>query len=227
MMRLPMFALGFFYLTIGLAAAAEEKPSEDSAAKRLLTQGGGVREEAQSELLAARAKLISDLSAIIRDHENQLWRTASVSVAMSILGEMRAPEAAEVLASYIAFPQVLPSDGRRLVMIVSTGSTTHWRAAEALIKIGAPCVPAVVDKLAHTDNSDEGEACLAVLHALLERDSVSQVLEKAIARERDAKSRSRLEAGLTLLSEGKVTPLSDLGPHPLRPPRWPPRAPAP
>jgi hypothetical protein len=226
MIRLPMFALGFFYLTIGLAAAAEEKPSEHSAAERLLSQEGGQLEEAQSELLAARAKLIADLSGIIRDHENQRHRTAAVHSAMFILGEMRAPEAAEVLAEYIGFPQVLPPG--RGILVIPGGMGRRWRpAAEALIKIGAPCVPAVVDKLAHTDNSDEGEACLAVLDALRKRDSVSQVLEKAIARERDAKRRSRLEAGLSLLSEGQVAPLSHIGWELFRTPRWPPRAPAP
>jgi hypothetical protein len=208
------------------ARALAQAVPQEPAATRLLSQEGTVRQEAKSELLAARAKLITDLSGIIRDHDNQLFRTASVKSAMLILGEMRAPEAAEVLASYIAFPQKLPPAGRRVV-VMRGGSATHWPAAEALIKIGAPCVPAVVDKLAHTDNSDEGEACLAVLHALRERDSVSEALGKAIAQERDTKRRFRLEAGLRLLSEGKATPLSHLGPHPLRPPRWPPAAIAP
>jgi hypothetical protein len=216
-----VWALGF--LCLGMPLAAQSAPAEP-AATRLLSQDGAVIHEAKTELLAARAKLIADLSAIIRDHENQLWRRASVHAAILILGEMRAPEAAEVLASYIAFPQQLPPAGRRPV-VISAGSTTHWPAAEALIKIGMPCVPALLDKLAQTDNTDEGEACLAVLHALRERDSVWELLEKAIARETDAGRRFRLEAGLALLSEGKVTPLGDLGPHPLRPERWPPPAP--
>jgi len=215
--------LGFFCLPMPIAAqAAPQEP----AAKRLLSQDGALLQEAESELLAARAKLIADLSGIIRDHENQRRRKASVEAAMFILGEMRAPEAAGVLASYIAFPHQLPSDGQRRVVVISGVGLMHWPAAEALIKIGMPCVPAVLDKLADTDNSDQGEACLAVLHALLERDSVSEVLGKAIARERDAKRRFRLEAGLRLLSDGKVTPLSDLGPPFFRPHRWNPRTPA-
>jgi hypothetical protein len=184
-------------------------------------------DEAKTELLAARAKLIADLSAIIRDHENQRQRTASVRSAMFILGEMRAPEAAEVLASYIGFPQQLPSDGQRHVVVTRGGSGRSWPAAEALIKIGMPCVPAVLDKLAQTDSTYDGEACLAVLDALRQRDSVSEVLEKAIARQRDAGRRFRLEAGLELLSGGEVTPLSDLAPELFRTPHWPPPAPAP
>ncbi len=68
--------------------SAQPQPKE-SAVKRLLSNDATTRKEAQQELVAARADVVSELVSIIDDKDNQLTRSDSVRAAMFVLGEMR------------------------------------------------------------------------------------------------------------------------------------------
>ncbi len=172
--------------------SAQPQPKEP-AVKRLLSKDASTREEAQQELLAARTDLISQLISIVDSEENHQTRRESVRATMFILGEMRATEAVSVLVKYIAFadePTVLTATPHRL----GSGPLSQVPAVEALVKIGEPCLKAIIGKLATTYNVREQAACIRVLIELRERDAASAMLADAIAKEQDTKKRERLHS---------------------------------
>jgi len=200
--------LMLFGMVLVLSVGAAQPQLQESAPRRLLSNAATTRKKAQNELLAARSNLVSGLIAIVKDKKNQLTRPRqdSVARAMFILGEMRAPEAVEILVSNIAFPDTLPQGAERTPRIVVVhGSTLRSRplrtmpAVQALAKIGEPCIEATINKLATTYNVAEQDACFRVLIELREPGLASAMLKRAVARETDPKKRERLQNGVDRL----------------------------
>ncbi len=195
---------GAVLLCIG---SAQSQPNE-AAVRRLLSDDETTREQAKQELFAARTDLISQLISIVDNEQNQQTRRESVRAAMFILGEMRALEAVDVLVTCVAFPYVLPSGEEPASVRVTIARRTHLLgsgplderpAIEALVKIGEPCLKAIIGKLATTYDVREQAACIRVLIELRERDAASAMLGDAIAQETDLKKRERLHNSLDML----------------------------
>ena len=186
------------WVGLPLLAQAAQRPPGEAAVERLLSEDRAAIREAERELLAARGELVDELIAIVRTCVNDPAKEESAKAAMRILGEMRAVEAAEVLASYVAFPQVVPYDPGGLAP--ERGGLRHfWPAAEALLKIGDPAIPRVVAKVPTTDDITEQRTCLAVLVKLTDGAAVRGMLTQAINLEQDGRRRARLEVALNLL----------------------------
>ena len=123
------------------ALPAARRQGKEPAVKRLLRPDPVVREGAKAELVAARAKLISDLIAIVENAEYQEKNAESVMAAILVLGDMRASEASEVLAKNAAFPRILRADGsyKPYMRLRSFGdlrpmdasSPRHWPSCKA------------------------------------------------------------------------------------------------
>ncbi len=202
-----VFVMALLGMVLVLSVGAAPLAPKELAVKRLLADAPGTRKKAQNELLAARSKLISDLSKIVDDKNIQIKRTDSVLKAMFILGEMRAVEAVDVLVANIAFPDNLPPDTtfRRNVTVGLSGTIRTrpfrtCRAVEALTKIGQPCIKAIINELATTDGMSERYACIRVLIELRKDDEVAAMLKHAIKQESAPKKIERLQKGLDTLS---------------------------
>ncbi len=181
-----------------LSIGAGQAQGQESALKRLLSNEPTTRLQAQQELLAARTDLISQLIGIVDSEENQQTRRESVRATMFILGEMRATQAVSVLVQYIAFadePTVVTAAPYRL----GSRPLEQMPAVQALVKIGEPCLKAVINKLATTYHVTEQKCCIRVLIELRERDAASAMLVDAIAEEADLKKRERLHSSLDML----------------------------
>ena len=141
--------------------------------------------------------MTSELSKIVADPENHVYRSESVRKAMSCLGELRALEGIDVLVTYIGFPWVHHPDageypGRRVggknkPPLKGSPQASKWLkqqlpAIPALINIGEPCIDAVILKLCNTDSILEHKACTAVLKELQQHSSIRQKLQEAIPR---------------------------------------------
>ena len=177
--------------------SAQSQPKEP-AINRLLSNNASTREEAKQELLTARTDLISQLISIVDSEENHQTRRESVRATMFILGEMRVTEAVSVLVKYVAFADDAPdftAAGHRL----GSRPLSQMPAVEALVKIGEPCLKAIIGKLATTYDVREQAACIRVLIELRERDAASAMLVDAIAQETDLKKRERLHNSLDML----------------------------
>lgn len=215
MFSVSVLAAAGFCGGLSLFAQAQEPPPGEAAVERLLSEDFAAIQEAERALVAARAALTRELIAVIRNHVSDPARQASVEAAMRILGRMRAAEAAEVLVSYIGFPQVAPYDPRAAGPEVA-GGRRHWPAAQALVEIGQPCVAHTMAKLHETGHITEQRACLAVLVKLGQADAVKAMLTEAMNEERNPGRRATLQTGLKLLPE--ITE-GIAGPW-LEPPAW-------
>lgn len=203
--------LGLILLCAGiqLVASGCHKKKAADVVEKLLSEDGQTIVEARDELLATRKDLTGRLISIIEDKKNLQKKQASVEAAMFVLGEIRAVEAIEVLVDHIGYPYVLESPGGQYSAIVTGGRTGRGLkgmqkvcpAVPALIKIGEPCLNGVISKLASTDNTLECRACLSVLVGLRERESVIEILDKAIGKEKEAERRDRLHKSLDWLSQ--------------------------
>ncbi len=152
-----------------------------------------VVQRTREDVLAAHGERVRALVDVVED-KDLLWnKPSTVMAAVELLGEMRAVEAAEPLAAIIGYPDVRPPGGppfRRFIH-KTPWPVPWWSApeegsiAEALIKIGRPCLPAVLKKLGETSNPVETEPCLKVLFLLTGRDGAESALKGAGAGKED------------------------------------------
>jgi len=184
---------------------AGEKAMPIEAVQMLLSDDVASRNQGYKQIFEERAKLISQLTALISDPENHVRRPASVQTAMWILARLRAPEGVNVLVTYIGFPLVRHPEAPEHPRLVTGGMFNKTigqllPAVPALIRIGEPCVEQVVNKLATADSVLEIKACQTVLKELSCRRSVRAKLEKAIKGAHPRK-RAQLEKALKMLAE--------------------------
>ncbi|MEQ8785782.1 MAG: hypothetical protein RIC55_05765 [Pirellulaceae bacterium] len=136
----------------------------------LLSDDFELREQAIAGVVRDRKELIKQLCAVVAEPTNCSGRPEAVRGAITLLGELRAKEAVDVLVDHLAFPDVAPKGAGppRLVTDARDLYPTRDRlpAIKALIAIGEPGVDRLVEKLASPRNHVEFEACLIVLKAL-------------------------------------------------------------
>jgi hypothetical protein len=191
-----------------LSVGALPATKKISTLERLLSNDVNVIEEAKDELIATRRNLIEGLIKIVNQKENRIKREASVRAAIIVLGEMRAVEAVELLVDNIGFPYVMepwseprpgPPAGMGTIGLGLSRIQKTYPAVGALVKIGEPCLNAVINKIASTENVNEQKACLGVLINLKPRNSVICMLEDAANKETDTKKKDRLQHSLDML----------------------------
>jgi len=146
--------------------------------------------------------LIAELLNIFTDEtEESLNRSA----AAYYLAEMRAPEAANALATNITlhFELYLPAHGLNGV----EGLQMKWGgyvAMQALVKIGNPSISSVIRHLADSDDAKVRELSLQVITRIDGAKDIVQVrLQKALKAEKDLQKQARLQAALKSLLESK------------------------
>lgn len=180
--------------------------TESKGVRMLLSQNLRERQQGRREISQERAELVSQLSAIIDDPQNHLYRRDAVESAMTLLGELRAPEAVDVLVSHIGFPHVPHPEAGELACLEVDGGVFGKTigqllpAVPALIRIGEPSVEAVIKRLSTTDNVLEIEACRAVLKKLDQSASLRARLQKALKHAAPAKQ-EQLKDTLQMLDE--------------------------
>lgn len=110
------------------------------------------------------------------------------------LGELRPPEAVDVLATNITLGiNQLSSDAIQNI---------HFYAPGALIEIGNPAIPAMVRNLAESDDDDVRAWSLKVLSRIEgDKDIVQLRLQKALAAEKDSQKQARLQTALKELAK--------------------------
>jgi hypothetical protein len=126
-----------------------------------------VRAEARRELLHERNSTISQLISAIEEKADRSSNHAFVRDAMTVLGDIRASEAIDVLVRHIAYPRTATIEDRQFTSAgrISIGDA-GLPAIDALVKIGEPCVDAVIMKIRTTTVANERIACVGVLRRL-------------------------------------------------------------
>ena len=139
-----------FAVIMSFCASGETNGSEvsgneesfDELVRKFKVEKGRIRGLAVDRLLERRKQRVQKLIAVFDPEtgEEKKWETRAA--AAWVLGEMRAPEAAEVLAQNI-------DDGPDHTGDVSRYDTAH---TTALRKIGLPAVPALIENIENSDS---------------------------------------------------------------------------
>jgi hypothetical protein len=206
-------------LTVAHGTGAAPDPAASSAVDRLLSGNAQERAAAEKELLDARMELVSRLISLAKDVDNQNKRKESVCAAMFVLGEMRAPEAVDMLVSLAAFPKSnVSGDGYLPAPFYGMGTTEQTykerqyavfmqcplkdlAAVQALVKIGEPAVGPIMKKLSITEMDIKRYACLRFLVEVKGLDGAKRLLKEALGKEGDEANRERLQMAIRLLDK--------------------------
>jgi len=207
-------------LTVAHGTGAEPGLPASSAVDRLLSRDAQVRAAAEKELLDARMELVSRLISLAKDIDNRNKREESVCAAMFVLGEMRAPEAVDMLVSLAAFPKAgIPGDGYIPVPFLGMAKTTdqeyrereyaeliqcHLKdlpAVQALVKIGEPALGPIMKTLCITGVDKKRCAYLRFLVEVKGLDGAKRLLKDALGKEGDEANRERLQMAIRLLDK--------------------------
>ena len=174
-----------------------------SAVERLMSKDGQEVAAAQNELVASRKTLIGQLIQIIEDKENRVYNKTSVQTAMYILGEMRALEAIDVLVEQLGFPftenggVTVMHGGMMFQRLEDAGRM--YPGVDALIKIGEPCLDAVLAK--QKSPVRRATPYVAVMVALRGREWTAQTLKATMQEETDLEKKKWLQRSLDVLAE--------------------------
>ncbi len=191
--------------------------------------------KAEQELIAQHAALIRDLTESIKMHQVELGKINDplragdilhgIEASINVLGEMRSVEAITVLTEMISFPQVVPDnipknaraawDGYRqfrysLWHAIETleDDLDRHPAAKALVKIGEPCLPAVVEKLMVNQTFHPR---LLVLVGVLGQEGAESLLSRRLDGTTDEKTRKPYEMALEYIRKGQIRPSKKQG----------------
>jgi len=182
MKRLFVIALGMaasaaMMYAVGATSQTVSKQEPPSLADQVASEEAGKREEAARQLLRQRSQTIQSLLAIVRDPSLRKENPEAVSYAMNLLAKMRAAEAVDTLAHMLEYrhwppPQIKRSEYRfRPLQIPTVGQyVSSWMrspAAQALIEIGDPALPAVIRFAVEGQPSDiELGYCVIVIQGI-------------------------------------------------------------
>jgi len=169
------------------------------AIERLLSQDAKTRTTAVDDLLAERQGTITNLIALIQDRSpNSQWLfwDSSENLAIRVLGEMRAVEAVPVLVKWAA-----PPEGGYKVLNLGI-SPYNSPAAQALVKIGKPAEPALLEVAKKSPQKMIWSISLIILQEIEGPKCLEVILEDAIAKETEAAAKANLQEGLKRLQSG-------------------------
>jgi len=178
------------------------------------------RQRAFNEAIAARKMLIDSLIGVLGSDTLRMTNPDSVRLSMLLLGSVRAVEAVPALVGIVAWPSVnyktgagraeaaeaveerefVNGGGRNMPHTWGHFDLHSMPAVEALVSVGHPCIPAVLDKLRLSDNRPEIEACLRVVVELDGRTGCGVLLAQEALDEKDGARQRRLTMALQYLS---------------------------
>ena len=158
--------------------------------------------KAQQAILDYRNQVIAGLQEIVVKEGNQ--RSDSVRAAIQLLGAFRSVEAIPVLVEHVGYPMSV-----RSIAVTSQSDLGFSRsdplrafiAVRALVDIGEPCIPAIMAKLAATDEVCDQYACLLVLVHLKTTQEVESMLHLAADSEKDPRRQGRFNGCVSLLGK--------------------------
>lgn len=147
-----------------------------------------IRDVAVDAILAERQTAVNQLMQVVKGEEGQEYSFATRAAATYVLGELRAVQAVDVLVRALAEEEAMPFERSDITRYDAPYFT-------ALVKIGRPSVPAMIENIRTSDEDLLGKKSLDVLyHVLGGKRRVLELLEKLHARESDEQALRRLES---------------------------------
>jgi len=162
--------------------------SEKDIIREITSNQEKEREGAVRFILDRRKELIKSLIPIIDPVNSKNYKDESRAVAAYVLGEIRAVEAVPVLSTALA-------DEPFSDVVFRKGINPYYASVvNALVKIGRPSVPAMIENLKTTDNKKVMSDSVMILSQVLGgKQRVLTLVGKLIKNESDQTAKLRLK----------------------------------
>ena len=185
-------------------AGAVEKPvnnevPQEKILEDIVSTNARVRLDAAIELDNQRAQMIRKLLAIINS-------TNSVNVkidAVVVIGEYRVSEAAPILVRHFEWDWFSEFTPIKPIM-----TKEDWAERNpvmiALVKIGMPAIPALLDKITQTDDARITFDCVTICNAIEGTEVTQFRLQGLLDKSADSKEKERIQSALDMLKDMKI-----------------------
>ena len=188
--------VGLIFLFVKGQGFVQAEENEVPLIENLSSADFIVRENAYKKLTAQRQQMISNLLNILKQkgsdpRERMLPEFgSSLELTIRLLGEFRAVEAISELIKIIDYAPLLKED---------LPLDRRYPAVRALIEIGDPSIPIVMDELAKTSVPLRSKLCALVIKEIETKDIGEILIENAIKNETDSKRKANLQSVLQYL----------------------------
>lgn len=167
--------------------------------EQLQSDNNGTRQAAAKEVSEYRTEAVAKLIRIVAGDGKEEAKVA----AMHLLGEYRAKEAVSVLV-----------ENFRTAWRIHVGSMVTdaelMPAGDALVQIGEPSIPALISKLATTDDKDTRGTYLYVLKRIERDKQILQLrIQKAIDQDNVESRKANLQKAIDGLKTVRAVPTDD------------------
>ncbi len=160
----------------------------------LLSQDSRILDQAVDSILQDRRSIINKLIPLIDPDNTKKYSGQTRCAAAYLLGMLRATEAVPVLSRALE-----NEPGRRYISDISRYDSPVWTA---LVRIGRPAVPAMIENIETSDNRILREKSIDVLyHVLGGKRRVLELLTKLKARAEDRLIIEHIEAAIQYTKE--------------------------
>lgn len=169
------------------ALIMSENEKERVLAKQMILDG--------KEALVQNKELIQELISIVRrpviEGEEFYNLTTSRNIAIFLLGKLRAKEAVPDLIEWLT-----PREGQNLTI---DALMVFAPAGYALVEIGLPSVPPLMEKLKSEGTSILGKECVKVITRIKGLEETELLLQRTLGEETDPVKETNLRAALELI----------------------------
>lgn len=157
-------------------AAKGEAETTPTLVDDLRSNDPKVRDSAVDELLNSRKAMIDQLLPLVDPDNSRQYSDDTRCAAAYLLGELRAVEAVPVLSKAMRDPP-----GRKMIESISRYDAPIFTA---LVKIGRPAVPAMIENLENSENVNiRHDSALVIGHILGGTKHLLELLDKLIKAE--------------------------------------------
>ncbi len=184
-----LISLALSGVTTGGRQEDDEKGLLGNKIEELLSKDSRVRDRTVDSILQDRLGIVKQLIPLIEPANAQEYSDETRCAAAYLLGEFRAIKAVPVLSRALA-----DEPGRKLISDTSRYDVPVWTA---LVKIGRPAVPAMIENVKNSDNKILRKKSLDVLiHALGGKRRITELLTKLKAQTKDPSKIQHINAAI-------------------------------
>lgn len=180
------------------ATKGEDKENENKQLlgqiNGLLSQDSRIRDQAVDSILQDRRAIVNKLIPLIDPANTKKYSDQTRCAAAYLLGMLRATEAVPVLSRALA-----NEPGRKIISDISRYDVPVWTA---LVRIGRPAVPVMIENIETSDNRILRNKSIDVLyHVLGGKRRVLELLNKLKARAENPLIIEHIEAAIQYTKE--------------------------
>jgi HEAT repeat protein len=176
--------------------------SQNDSLELLISTNKETRFSAATQLENERKKIVDNLMGILASTNSNDVKMAAVFT----LGEYRAAAAVPFMVDHLEWDRTNTLYPDRSIIASQSVSADNFEyvmepVSSALHKIGAPAVPALLEKITQTDNNDLMFMCVEVCRSIEGHDVTQYRFQSILDKTNDPQKKERVQAALAILKQ--------------------------